>query len=323
MGMKEFLAFPKDKYEQLIAWNMKKNQQQDAMFRMSMYLFGKENPSFLAKFDHVDAASAVRKTLFDFQDLSMNERDVLRQIIPFYTFTKKNLAFQIGNLSKNSVKYNQMVKGFNSMWDMMELEPDEQDRFKIENFWIPIPFFDKDGKFKAIKSSLPLGDLGEFLDDPLRRALSATAPIVRAPFELAMNKQVFSDMPIQEFKGQKGYYIPELSKKAEFGLSQLGLDVPASFAGDVIRTGKDVIQGNIKNPLEAAQSAVGRTLVSTSDPAATARRNAYNELDDLQNLMRYYKQEGIDIKTLAEMENNRRFNDQEAIIRRIKNLRAK
>jgi hypothetical protein len=323
MGLKEFLAFPKDKYDSIVAWNMKKNQQQDGIFRMSMFLFARENPEFLSKFDHIDAASAVRKTLFDFQDLSMNERDVMRQIIPFYTFTKKNLAFQLGNLPNNSVRYNRMIKSFNNMWDNMELAPEEQDRFKIENFWIPVPFFDKDGKFKAIKSSLPLGDLGEFLDDPLRRALSSTAPIVRAPFELAMNKQVFSDMPIQEFKGQKGHYIPEVSKKAEFALSQLGLDVPAAFAGDIARTGKEVLQGNIKNPLEAAQGALGRTLISNTDPQATAMRSAYNELDDLQNLMRYYKQEGIDIKTLAEIENNKRFGNQNAIIQRIQNLRAK
>jgi len=255
--------------------------------------------------------------------LSVAERDVLKKIIPFYTFTKKNLGFQLANLQKNGTKYNQMIKTFNSTWDMLDLDDNEQDRFKLENFWIPIPFIDKDGQYKAIKSSLPLGDLGEFLDAPLRRILSATSPIVRAPFELATNKQIFSAMPIQEFKGQKGYYIPELSKKAEFGLSQLGLDVPISQAFDVGRTLANTAKGNITNPLEFAESAVGRTIMSTGSPEKTATRNAYNELDDLQNLMRYYKQEGIEIKTLAELENNKKFSSQRAIIEKIRQLRTK
>lgn len=317
------LGRPKEYYDRLTAYNMKKNAAYDQRFRLAMYKYAKDNPNYLVKYGHNNPESAVRAALFDFQDLSVAERQVLRKFIPFYTFTKKNLAFQMNNISKNSVKYNQMIKAFNNFWDTLDLEDDEMDRFKLENFWIPIPFRDKDGKYKAIKSSLPLGDLGEFLDDPLRRILSATSPIIRAPFEMATNKQIFSDMPVEEFKGQKGFYIPEISRKAEFGLSQLGLDVPAAAGFDIGRTVAGIAKGNVKNPLEAMESSVGRTLLSTGDPAKTQEREAYNDLDDIQNLMRYYKQEGIEIKTIAELSNSQKFKGQEAIIQRIKMLRGK
>lgn len=314
-------SFPKNQYDKLVAMNMKMNQAQDSVYRLAMLKYAKEHPEFLVKGDYLDAADAVRKTLFDFSDLSVNERDVLRKIIPFYTFTKKNLSFQVSNLARNANRYNNLVKTANDLWAGLDLDEDELDRFKIENFWIPIPFKDKNGKYKAIKSSLPLGDLGEFLSNPLKRGLAATSPIVRAPFELATNKQIFSDMAIEEFKGQRGFYIPEVSKKVEFGLSQLGLDVPAAAAFDVGRAVTDVAKGNINNIGDFTTSSVGRTIVSQGDPAKTASREAYNDLDDLQNLMRYYKQEKIDIKTLAELENRKKFSGQGEIIKRLQSIR--
>jgi hypothetical protein len=314
---------PKEAYDKLIGYNMKMNQKQDSIFRMSLYMYAKENPDYLLNNGIEDAASAVRRTLFDYQDLSVMEQDVMRKLIPFYTFMKKNLGYQMQNLMKNADRYNDLYKSFNSVWGVLDLAPDEVDKFKIENFWLPIPIKSSDGKYKALKISLPFGDLGEFLDNPIQRTLASTAPVLRAPFEMAMNKQVFSGMPISEFKGQKGFMIPEISRKAEFGLNQLGLDVPATAAADIGRTVKGIATGDITNPLQAAESAVGRTLVSQGDAAKTKSRQAYERLDALEDLMRYYKQEGIEIKTVAELENAGRFKSAKGLSEQLRALRGK
>lgn len=314
---------PKAAYDKMVAWNMEKNQNQDKMFRMSLFLYGKENPEFLINNGYESAQDGVRKILFDYLDLSNAEREVMRKVVPFYTFTKKNLAFQMANLQKNTSRYNQMIKAFNSTWNMLDLEDSEVDRYKIENFWIPIPFKDKDGKYRAIKSSLPLGDLGEWLSEPFRRALSSTSPIVRAPFEIALNRQVFSNMPIQEFKGQKGFQIPEFGRKLEYATNQFGLDVPMSAAMDLGRTTKNVIMGEETNIFSALEKGLGRSVINTGDPAATAERRAYNELDNMRNLMRYYKQEGVNILTLAEIENGKKMSSYRNTIQRLRDIKKR
>ena len=157
---KQALHYPKKVYDDIIRFNMHSNQAQDVNFRMAMFMYAKDNPEFLRAFNYGTPEEAVRRILFDYTDLSGAERDVMRKIIPFYTFTKKNLGFQIANMQKNPVKYARMIKAFNSGWDMLDLNDDELDKFKVENFWLPIPFIGEDGKYRALKTSLPLGDLG-------------------------------------------------------------------------------------------------------------------------------------------------------------------
>lgn len=305
-------------YDKITEFNFKQNEKQDNLYRLAAFLWGKENPDKLLEMGFESSDQFVRFALFDFEDLSVVEQDVFKKLIPFYTFTKKNLGFQMRNLMKNPHRYNKLVKSFDSMWDMLNLSPEELDAYTVENFWIPIPYIGEDGKYYAIKSSLPVGDLGEWMSDPFRRLMASTTPVARAPFEIVTNTQAFSGMPIEEFRGQKGFQIPEIPRAAEFALNQLGLDVPASQAFDIGRTVKDVAQGNITNPLDAIVGGLGRTVVSHKDPAATAQRNAYNELDHLRNLMRYYKQEGIDILTLAEINNRSKKNAMQERINRLK-----
>ena len=70
------------------------------------------------------------------------------------------------------------------MWDAQDIDVKEIEQYKRENFWIPIPGLTKDGKYVALKSNLPIGDLAEFFDDPIRRVVSSLSPALRAPFEL-------------------------------------------------------------------------------------------------------------------------------------------
>ena len=212
------------------------------------------------------------------------------------------------------------MKSFDSMWGAMDLEPEERDMYKIENFWIPIPGVKEDGTYYAIKSSLPLGDLGEFLETPLQRAISATAPVVRAPFEMVMNKQAFSGMNISNYKGEKGFYIPELSKRQEYAISQIGLDVPAMAGFDIGRTVSGIAKGETDGIGDVLNKGFGRTIMSEGNVNKTREREAYNKLDNVQNSLRYYKERGFNIRTLAEINNKDRFNSTNRIIAQLKSM---
>ena len=121
-------------------------------------------------------------------------------------------------------------------------------------------------------------------------------------------------MPIQEFKGQRGYQLPFVGRKAEYGLSQLGLDVPIAAGYDLAKGAGQVAQGNIGQGLETG---VGRSFLS-SGSAEKARLSAdYQRLNDLRDLMKYYKQEGKKILTLDEIANMQQDKSQ-SIIQRIR-----
>ena len=51
------------------------------------------------------AAKRVRKTLFDYSDLTDFEQQVMKRIFPFYTWTRKNVPFQLEQLVKHPGKY--------------------------------------------------------------------------------------------------------------------------------------------------------------------------------------------------------------------------
>jgi hypothetical protein len=176
-------------------------------------------------------------------------------------------------------------------------------------------FKQEDGKYYSLKLNLPIGDLNEFLNNPLQRLASAFTPMVRAPFELAANTQIFSGLPIQEFKGQKAYNLDFLNlvnkvpgfemfnaRTAEYLLSQTGLDVPLAFVGGTVKGIADIATGEA-GAGELLSRGVLQSAVNVGSAEKGIRNRQYEELRRLQGLLRYAKQEGIVVPTISEVEN--------------------
>lgn len=302
----------KNVWEQVSAINGNWNENVDTYFRLQTFIYGRENPQLLGRLGAQNAAELTRRVHFDPNDLSPTERNVLKRIIPFYTYTKKNLAFQMKNVFDNPKIYKRLTKAMDSAWTTMDIDPrTDLEEYKRTNYWIPI-WKKKDGKYITIKANLPVGDLVEFLSSPGNRILSSVAPTIRMPFELALNRQVYSGLPIQDFPGQKGYMFPQLSKipvvgglanrRSEYLLAQTGLDVPFNLlygAGEAaynIATGEqDVLSGLVSGPLSSG--------FSEGSKEKALKSKAYEELERMQQLVSYYKQQGVDIPTLADIEN--------------------
>jgi hypothetical protein len=259
----------------------------------------------VAKLGAGDSAGLVRRVLFDPSDLTYAEKEYAKRLIPFYTFTKKNLVYQWDNFFKNTKKYKDVKKTLGAMWRDMGSEEGNIEQYKMEDFWIPIPVINEKGQYTAIRSRLPIEDMGEFIDNPLRKIISSTAPLLRAPFEMVSNRQMYSGMPIQEFKGQRGYLIPEVSRKFEYALGQTGLDTPVAAAFDIGRTAVQGVKGELKDAtaFDLIDQSFGRSMFSTGDINRAQTNKPYEELNELNEIFRYYKQEDITIKTITEIEN--------------------
>lgn len=288
-------------------FNASLNEVVDSYYRINGYIYASKHPEILGRLGLANPESFVRRVFFDPNDLTKFEKETMRRLIPFYTFTKKNLAYQLKNLPQNTVIYKRLKKTIGTMWDNLDIGEENVEQYKLDNFWIPVTRLDSNGKYTAVKLNLPVGDVGEFIQDPARKLLSAASPLFRAPWEMITNKSIYTDLPISEFEGQKGYNIPGVDRYTEYMLMQSGLDVPYKSITSLIQgttglaKGEDDIGTFVKDTL-------GRTIVSTGDINRTAVSRNYAELKQLQNLLRFYKQEGIEIPTINELE-NKNIND--------------
>jgi len=243
-------------------------------------------------FTDAEIIQKVKLALFDPSSLTAAE-DTFRKYIPFYTFAKKNLAFQMKNVFENPVQYSRFIKGVRSSWEAFGVDwQDDLQEYQRGNLWLPIPLTMKDGKYFQLKTSFPLSDLGEFIENPAQKLFSSLTPLARAPIELTMNKQFFTGQPIERFEGQAARNLPGASAKTEYLVGQTGLERLAAPVTNVI----NLLQN--RDP-----SALLPTVASQGDVEQARRSAAYEQLDQLRGLFKYYKQEEIPILTLSEIEN--------------------
>lgn len=151
-----------------------------------------------------DAIDKSNKTLFDYDDLSKFEKDVMKRLIPFYAYGKKNTLNQaeyLMNDQRSFVKAMRGVKGFESAIpneDKREIRDDESyldDR-------VQLPFSkEQDGKKYdyMLNPKLPL---------QLKGSMDLGAnPLIEPLLDIAKNEDFFGD----EIEDKGKYYKDKVS----------------------------------------------------------------------------------------------------------------
>lgn len=297
--------------------NNKMNNYMDTMARLATYMEGVRNPKFLDKLGVENAGEAVRKVLFDPKDLTDFERNKMKKIIPFYTFTKKNLAFQISNLSKNGSQYSKLIRGYDRLLDSATGDNSENvsDWLK-NNLYIPIPGVGKDGSYKVIRGSLPFGNLIDTLENPIGNLVNLSTPLVRMPYELATNTNSFTGGQIEKFPGQLSKNLPGMTRQQEYLLSNLtGLDVPAKTISRAYEGIQQTMQGDA-NPFKFLEN----SLTMEGNIETDRINKMYDELERLENMMKQYEQQGYRFSTINELKQANKNTTVDSIMARLNKL---
>ena len=278
--------------------NTKMNETMDTMARLATFIEGSRNTKFLDKLGVQNAGEAVRKILFDPTDLTDFEKNVMKRIIPFYTFTKKNLAFQFDNLSKNASQYSKLIRGYDRLMDAAtDGNTENVSAWIKDNLYIPIPSVGKDGSYKVIRGSLPLGNLIDTIENPLSNFVNLASPAIRMPIELSNNMNSFTGREIEKFPGELSSNIPGMTKRQEYLLGNLtGLDVPAKTISRAYQGIQQTMQGEA-NPFQFLENA------ATMDQSIDTDRinRMYDQLERLENTMKQYQQQGYQFSTMNEL----------------------
>ena len=297
-GEKEFKNVKDFLVDGLPYLNNKMNNYMDNLSRLVTFMEGSRNPSFLENLGVTSAGEAVRKVLFDPSDLTDFEKNTMKKIMPFYTFTKKNLAFQIDNLSRNGSQYSKLLRSYDKLLESATGDNEENvsDWLK-NNLYIPIPSLDEDGSYRVIRASLPLGSFIDTTNDPLGTIVSSASPLIKMPFELATNTNAFTGNEIEKFEGEMSKNIPFLTNKQEYILGNAtGLDVPLKNINRAFEGLNETMQ-NGTNPLQG----LSNTLTIENNINTDELNRMYDELDRLETLMNQYKQQGFEFSTINQL----------------------
>lgn len=157
------------------------------------------------------AAMNVRGSLFDYSDLSEFERRTMKRLMPFYTWTRKNIPAQLAGLVKRPDRANKLniIVG-NLQKDVAKIDDNDIEDWVKGQF--PIFLNAKDSEnyytFFTAMSYLPTAELERVLGDPSNAAKmygDMVSPILKLPFETFLNYDSFKQSYIDY--SQEGYGI--------------------------------------------------------------------------------------------------------------------
>lgn len=154
-----------------------------------------------------EALSDVYKFHFDYNDISSFEKDVVKRVIPFYTWTRKNFPLQLEMMVTRPGKYswyNHLQQNFAAA------NTDQQQGLPIPGYFselgaIPLGFNVGGGQgyatpdlpfTRSMREMLPIQD-GKPSLDPL---MTQVTPLVKVPLERIKNKQFFKGIPFKDEK---------------------------------------------------------------------------------------------------------------------------
>lgn len=222
-----------------------------------------------------NAAMSVKKFHVDYSNLSRFEKNVMRRVVPYYTWMRNNLPMQL-KLTLEKPGYpaaiGHIVDNAYGALGNPEVADMNQD-----NLTIPL-WEDENGNVKMLNIGLPLADLSKIKFNPkeqLKSAIGDMSPLLKAPVEMAAGKNIAMDVPA---------------------------DDPAKYAASMFGIGNDIYKalsqmgrepGQFDRPNYNLSSAV--LPVSTVNPKQVNLSKVYEYRDKLQADMADKKAEGNEI----------------------------
>ena len=291
--------------------SMKMNSSADAMNRMALLMYANESPKYLKKLGADNAIQAVKYALMDPRNMSEFEQNVVKKIIPFYTFTKQNLMFQITNMTKNIGRYKNVMRAINNMYN--DLDEDSYNAYQKDAMQIPIsspiplPFLNDDGNQMFLKANLPLSDLGEFLSNPIQRTIASSTPLIKAPVEFTTGKSLFT--------GEDTNYKTLSKTLQNMGISSTGITNSADAVDLILNNfGFQNVSTNLFKKVQAIiESSNGeisgqqlwaeifRSILQNTKEENVKMSGLYDELEKYQAEIKRLKNQGIDVPTIKEI----------------------
>jgi hypothetical protein len=152
------------------------------------------------------AALLTQEAFVDYNNITEFERQIMRRVIPFYTWLSRNFRNQVKFIFTQPGKmamYPRVADAIEAgaTWKM----PDNERPEYFKNLWMwQLPMLLPNGDPLFFNPNFPVQDLNKL--DPTefgRNVLSNITPFIKVPLELMAGVNVFQKVPIERYKGYR------------------------------------------------------------------------------------------------------------------------
>lgn len=165
------------------------NRNRENWGRLTHYLYRREAQGMSI----TEAAKHVRAAHFDYEELTPFERNVMKSVAPFYTWTRKNIPFQIRALIETPGRYSTFPKA--AIESQTAANPSGQEGIVPDYLRDGLQFQVPGGAYMA--PMIGVTDLMKLDPHQARQTFaSLVSPAASVPYELASNKNLFTGQPI-------------------------------------------------------------------------------------------------------------------------------
>lgn len=259
----------------------------DQVSRFALYKWAREVKGMSPE----EAAKKVKEVQYDYSDLTPFERNVMKRAIPFYTWSRMNIPFQLKSLINDPRSYAGINKIRLNAQSTAGLDENNTPDFMKNNFAIPL------SHSKMLGLNLPLGDLTK-LSSPLKLLTDGISPIIKTPLEESLNYNFFKGKPIEKFAGQDKKYLGGLAIPAKLDYAiqaatgQIGRGLSTAF-GD---------SGNVDQNNKFKTPSLGMSVIKPYDAEQAIKFQKLDKLKALQDYMNYIQQQtGAKPRTLTQI----------------------
>lgn len=176
----------------------------EARFRMSAFY-----DAFVKTGSFDEAEATMKRLLYDYSDLSAFERDVMRRVVPFYTWIRHNTPRMLETMITDPVKHIRLARMLHQIEQgALDRKPPKKGGLQewMKDAFGVILSEDKDGKYfmKFAEGVFPMYDVyGMFAGKGFLEAFTrGVTPFAKFPIEQLMNKSLFTDREIEKVPGE-------------------------------------------------------------------------------------------------------------------------
>ena len=152
------------------------------------------------------AVAQSKKWFFDYEDLTDFEKNIMKKVIPFYTWLRKNVALQLTQVAEKKNMYSQFAKIAGLQRDE-SIDPADMPEWMRDEAYIPIGK-GEEGKTRFLEPGLPYGDINII---PLKFDLVNGIPIPKLELKDAADELLsMADPTLKTFASltsEKGYDV--------------------------------------------------------------------------------------------------------------------
>jgi hypothetical protein len=174
-----------------------------------------ENNAKLTNFMHqlqkglppLDASREVKKYLFDYADLTDFEKGFMKRIMPFYTWTRKNLPVQVEAIMEQPGKFAGAEKVIGAVESQtMAGAPDIDEKYLSDyiknNTPMRVGYNEKDrsANYFLLGAWVPSYAAMNFIDQPMEQMWGMVSPFIKTPIAYGTNKDAFFKNSLDEYQ---------------------------------------------------------------------------------------------------------------------------